>query len=206
MIPNDEWYCSVHPCNASQRRCPRTTCGLYSCAQMRLRSRILWEHVYTTALIIGAGRMPGRRGDRLTQRTAPIHKTRMRVTLLINILACLASASAIAQDRFGGSLAVTSDYVYRGVSLSHGRAAYQGGAHVKLGQSLHLGAWASTIENRMNDGTPIEAIYYLAYGWSATRDVQLRAAYSHYDYFGPQTAYSKPYDQVSLATTLYSRL
>jgi len=44
---------------------------------------------------------------------------------------------------FGGDLAVTSDYFYRGLSQSNGNPAVQGDLHVSDG-GLFAGVWAST--------------------------------------------------------------
>src|SRR4051812_25604757 len=68
-----------------------------------------------------------------------------------------ALAESRLKDYLGGSVAVTSDYVYRGISLSYGQVAYQGGVHVRLPSQWQVGIWGSTVENFWGRGDPFEA-------------------------------------------------
>jgi uncharacterized protein (TIGR02001 family) len=126
--------------------------------------------------------------------------------MCIALLAMAASATSVAQDQWGGSLAITSDYVYRGVSYSRGRVAYQGGAHVRLPSGWQMGVWASTLEARDGSGTPIEATAFVAHGWTLGADWSARVGYTHYQYFGPPTLFSYDYDEVFASVTYQSQL
>lgn len=112
---------------------------------------------------------------------------------------------AMAQDRFGGSVAVTSDYVYRGVSLSRGRAAYQAGAHWQLPAQWRIGVWGSTIE-ATDRGTPIETAAFAGRAWALTGNWSMRASYTHYQYFGVRTSPSPDYDELAVALSYRSQL
>jgi uncharacterized protein (TIGR02001 family) len=95
-------------------------------------------------------------------------------------LALLAFAGALpppaeADDpAFGGNLALTSDYIYRGVSESDGHAALQADVHAALAGGAFAGLWASTRDPNLQPGADGELQLYvgerLALGteWSAT--------------------------------------
>jgi len=124
------------------------------------------------------------------------------------LAACVAffCLAAQAQDRFGGSLAVTSDYVYRGVSLSRGRAAYQGGVHMRLPANWQVGVWGSTIETANRQRTPIEATAFVARSWSWNNDWSSSVSYTRYAFFGLNTSSSIDYDEVATVLAFRSQL
>jgi uncharacterized protein (TIGR02001 family) len=74
----------------------------------------------------------------------------------------------------GGELAVTSDYIYRGVSESDGHGAVQGDLHVATPGGTFLGAWASSRDNNLEPGANAVLELYLGHRftlsntWSAT--------------------------------------
>jgi uncharacterized protein (TIGR02001 family) len=111
-----------------------------------------------------------------------------------------------AQDKWGGSLAITSDYVYRGVSLSRSQTAYQIGAHLRLPDQWQIGVWGSTIESRTGEGTPFEADFIVAHGWTLGADWSLRAGYTRYEYFGLPNPLNFDHDEIFAAASFQSRL
>ena len=74
---------------------------------------------------------------------------------------------------FGGNLALTSDYIYRGVSESDGHAALQADVHGATAGGTFAGLWASTRDRDLEPGAAGELQLYvgqrLALGteWSA---------------------------------------
>ncbi|HEX7012454.1 MAG TPA: TorF family putative porin [Steroidobacteraceae bacterium] len=69
----------------------------------------------------------------------------MRKTRLVGILCLLASGALIAPaagaaERLGGSVAITTDYIYRGLSQTEGQPALQGGLRLTSGQGLSAGS------------------------------------------------------------------
>jgi hypothetical protein len=105
----------------------------------------------------------------------------------------------------GGSLAATSDYIYRGVSQSDGHGALQADLHASTPGGLYGGVWASTRDNHLEPGTDGEMQLYLGQrfnlggAWSAT--VSGRA-----DYFvGGAARHSDDYQEISAAVTWLDR-
>lgn len=147
-------------------------------------------------------------------------------------LACLmlACAPALADEGWsvGGSLAVFTDYVYRGVSQTDEKPALQGSVDVGHGSGFYAGAWASNVDFAADDGIDLEVNLYV--GWAvefrdgSELDLQLVrylypgartgfginynefiAAYSFADYFTATFAYTNDYLN-SDETAFYYRL
>jgi uncharacterized protein (TIGR02001 family) len=69
-------------------------------------------------------------------------------------------------DPIGGTLAATSDYIYRGVSQSDGRGALQADLHASSAAGTFGGAWASTRDSDLEPGTDGELQIYLGQRFS----------------------------------------
>lgn len=99
----------------------------------------------------------------------------------------------------GGNLALTSDYIYRGVSESDGRAALQADLHATDAAGTFAGLWASTRDRDLEPGAAGEMQLYVGQrlsldtDWTAT--VMARA-----DHLvgGPQRA-SDDYQEIAAA-------
>jgi uncharacterized protein (TIGR02001 family) len=113
--------------------------------------------------------------------------------------------SQSAPVSFGGTLAVTSDYIYRGVSESDGQGALQADLHGSTASGTFAGVWASTRDRDLEPGTSGEVQLYLGQrigldgGWSAT--LSGRA-----DYFvGGSPDHSDDYQEISASLTWLDR-
>lgn len=79
-------------------------------------------------------------------------------------LALLAPHAARGQAEpgpVGGSVAATSDYIYRGVSQSDGHGALQADLHVSSSAGTFAGVWASTRDRNLEPETEGEIQLYL---------------------------------------------
>jgi uncharacterized protein (TIGR02001 family) len=65
------------------------------------------------------------------------------------------SGTAFADTSFNGNLALTSDYLFRGLSQTWGRPALQGGMDVNDGR-WHVGAWTSNVSPNSYPGGGVE--------------------------------------------------
>jgi uncharacterized protein (TIGR02001 family) len=86
---------------------------------------------------------------------------------------CLVAAPASAQEggRIGGNVALTSDYVFRGISQSDKNPAIQGGFDYTNG-AFYAGAWASSVDfgaNASGTGSAADLEVDVYGGWR--RDV-----------------------------------
>lgn len=99
-------------------------------------------------------------------------KTTLKTALLATTLsvAGFAAAPALAQDdaagpTIEGNVAFTSDYRFRGVSLSDTDAAVQGGFDLGFEPGFYIGTWGSSIEPY--GGSEMELDLYGGYGFEA---------------------------------------
>lgn len=96
---------------------------------------------------------------------------------------CISSAHALDLGSgvdFGGSIALTSDYIYRGVSASDGHGAAQLDLHLDE-DGTYIGVWGSTRDNQVYPYTDYETEVYLGHrfelGGSWSSSVSARAHY-----------------------------
>jgi uncharacterized protein (TIGR02001 family) len=88
----------------------------------------------------------------------------------LGTLTCTLLAAGVAQAdvptplsgvSFGGAAAVTSDYIYRGVSESDGHGALQGDLHLSSAGGTYLGVWASSRDRNLEPGASAVLDLYL---------------------------------------------
>jgi uncharacterized protein (TIGR02001 family) len=128
------------------------------------------------------------------------------------LVACLVAQAgaplpALAADgTWNGSLALTSDYVLRGISQNYGKPAWQGGLSYRGGQGWYAGAWASTIEPYPYGRHPVELDGFAGYAWSIGQSWNARANYTRYAYVFDERRVSYDYDEFALSLGFQDRL
>ena len=103
------------------------------------------------------------------------------LTGLLASTACLGTGGAWADVptgidnlSFGGGLALTSNYIYHGVSESDGHGAVQGDLHLATTGGTFLGTWGSSRDSDLEPGASAVLELYLGHRfelsstWSAT--------------------------------------
>jgi uncharacterized protein (TIGR02001 family) len=107
------------------------------------------------------------------------------------LLALAASASAQAQDApaaatlpyaFTGNVAVTSDYMFRGLTQTWGGPAVQGGGDLSMANGFAAGFWASSISDKSYPGAALELDLYASFGTAFNDDWSWRAGIYGYVY------------------------
>lgn len=94
------------------------------------------------------------------------------------------------ESNWSWNLALTSDYVFRGVSQTDRKPALQGGLDFSFGDSgFYVGGWASNIDFADSDGPDLEFDTYIGYSADVSDDVNLDFSVVHYAYFGERNAY-----------------
>ena len=147
-----------------------------------------------------------------TSNTASRGKiTKYGISGLSSILLASTAAPALAQEIEGsgltisGNATITSDYRFRGLSLSEGDFAIQGGIDVVHESGFYVGTWASSIEDSPTYGHTELDVYA---GWSGevSSGLNLDVGLLYYIYpngegglAGPSD-YFEPY--ASLSTTI----
>jgi uncharacterized protein (TIGR02001 family) len=88
------------------------------------------------------------------------------------------------------NLAVTSDYVFRGISQTDYKPALQGGLDYAFGDTgLYVGAWASNVDFADGDGPDIELDYYIGWNHDLSDSLNLDLQLVRYSYLGENDAY-----------------
>lgn len=88
------------------------------------------------------------------------------------------SASDFSLD---GSVAITSDYRFRGISQSNTDAALQGSINLNHVSGAHAGVWGSSIDFNDDEDATIELDYTAGYTF-AVSDVAVDVGYIYYTY------------------------
>lgn len=99
----------------------------------------------------------------------------MRKTLIATaVLASLASSAVLAEEAAApasphtltANVGLVSDYVFRGISQTHGKPAIQGGVDYSHSSGLYAGIWGSSISwvsDAQNTSVPVELDVYGGY-------------------------------------------
>jgi uncharacterized protein (TIGR02001 family) len=115
---------------------------------------------------------------------------RRRILLPLFSLVCVRVASAgIALADFGGSAALTSDYMFHGISQTCGDPAVQGDLHYRSsgGESAaegFAGVWGSAGLGQSACGKAREVNFFAGYSFLTATDSSASLTYTHYGYPG----------------------
>ncbi|RXZ64119.1 TorF family putative porin [Pelagerythrobacter rhizovicinus] len=124
----------------------------------------------------------------------------------------LTAAPALAQDEtdppsaveVSGNVAITSDYRFRGVSLSGGDPAIQGGIDVVHESGFYVGTWGSSIDDGGTDLLgDLELDLYGGWSGQVAEGLTLDVGLLYYMYptedLGADTDYFEPYASLAFA-------
>ncbi|HZX69273.1 MAG TPA: TorF family putative porin [Rhodanobacter sp.] len=93
-------------------------------------------------------------------------------------------ASDASSGAVTGNVALTSDYMFRGLTQTWGRPAIQGGADYANPNGFAAGLWGSSISDRSYPGGAMELDLYASYGQPISSDWSWRAGIYGYVYPG----------------------
>ncbi len=99
---------------------------------------------------------------------------------------------------FGGSLAATSDYVFRGVSQTDESPALQGSLDVGHANGLYAGIWASNVDFDSPDGIDMELNFYVGWTFEFDNDSALDLQFVRYQYPGANPGYGINYNELMI--------
>jgi uncharacterized protein (TIGR02001 family) len=134
-----------------------------------------------------------------------MESARSRLLLVISLLGARMASASVSLDDLGGSLALTSDDIYHGISQTCGDPAAQGDLHYRSsgGHSpaeVFAGVWGSVGLGRSACGKAREVNFYAGYGFATTADSNATLTYTHYGYpggaytIGPLAGFRYDYD------------
>jgi uncharacterized protein (TIGR02001 family) len=119
-------------------------------------------------------------------------KTKLVALAVAGVLSSPALVMAEGTSPLTFNLGVTSDYLFRGVSQTHGKPAIQAGVDYAFSNGLYVGAWASNItwvKDNWGKGS-LEIDVYGGYKGSITGDLGYDVGYITYNYPGKGDAFA----------------
>lgn len=131
-----------------------------------------------------------------------IHYACILCTAVQGWLLCAMPAHA---EGWGGSVAVATDYIYRGISQTDQRPALQAGVQFQSLSGWTAGAWGSSVDFQNGSGTAYELDLHAGYAWALSPDWSARVGYVHYGYLNDGDS-GYDYDEVTLALSFQQRV
>jgi hypothetical protein len=105
-----------------------------------------------------------------------------RVRKLLLTLPLLISFSAIQAAEFESNIALSNDYVWRGMTQTSGEASISGGFDISNDNGMYFGTWASNVE--FGDNAALELDWYAGYASELENGLSYDIGYLAYTYPG----------------------
>ena len=106
----------------------------------------------------------------------------MNKILKFGIVAILTSLGSLQAAEFEGNIALSSEYMWRGMTQSDGVAAVSGGFDISGDSGAYFGVWGSNVE--YGDDATMELDYYLGYAGETDGGLSYDIGYLLYDFPG----------------------
>jgi uncharacterized protein (TIGR02001 family) len=125
------------------------------------------------------------------------------LALAIELAAALVAAGPARADAVRvvtGSIGGTSDFVFRGLSLTRGKPAAQASLDIEFPHEFYVGAFAATADPNRGPGPDLEFDAWVGRSWRMTRDFSADLRVSQYTYPDDPRRFS--YNRTELTATL----
>jgi uncharacterized protein (TIGR02001 family) len=106
-------------------------------------------------------------------------KSLLNITITA-ILATGASTSAFATEGLSANVAATSNYLWRGLEQTNGKAAISGGIDYASNSGFYVGTWASNAD--WAEGMTYELDLYGGYGGNINKNISYDVGFIYYGY------------------------
>ena len=123
------------------------------------------------------------------------------------VVCLFASTGATSQaSEFSGTVALTSEYVFRGLALSDGDPSFQAGVDYAHDSGLFAGAWGSTIDRESPSGSrDLQVNYYAGYHYAPESRFAASLSVTRYTYPGQPGPLDYDYTEMLVAAYLDDR-
>lgn len=125
--------------------------------------------------------------------------------IVLSTISLLLVHPAGARDDLGGSIAVTTDYIYRGISQTRGNPAIQGGIQLQSPAGWSVGVWSSSVDFGSRFSPSHEIDLHAARSWSLGPDWSAQLGLTHYEYPDDRGA-SYDYDELLASLSFQQRI
>jgi uncharacterized protein (TIGR02001 family) len=122
------------------------------------------------------------------------------------VIACAAGlagalpAHAESSSVFSGTLGGTSDFVFRGLSLTRGKPAAQASLDIEFPKEFYVGAFVATADPNPGPSPPVEMDFWAGRYWRMSEDFSGDLRLSQYTY--PDDPRRKSYNRTELTATV----
>ena len=137
------------------------------------------------------------------------YRCRFRVSLQAALALLLLGSGGDVRAQgspWSGTVAATTDYVFRGVSQTYGEAALQGGVNYQSPVGWFVGAWASNVQPYPFGMHAAEVNLYGGFGRALGSEWTARATYTRYLYLWDRRPAAYDYGELSLTFAFEDRL
>jgi uncharacterized protein (TIGR02001 family) len=138
----------------------------------------------------------------IQSRRAPSMRAGFLCTWALVGLTATPSARAIS---FGGDVAVTSDYIYRGYSQTNNHGALQLDLHASTQTGTFLGVWTSTLDDRYRPWASFDVEEYIGQRFDLSSAWNTSITATNYQYLGGHQGYSSDYQQITASVSYLDR-
>jgi uncharacterized protein (TIGR02001 family) len=138
-------------------------------------------------------------GLRKALRESPKVTCHARAVVLLALASC-ATARAEPVSVFSGSLGATSDFVFRGLSLTRGKPALQASGDLEFPREFYVGAFAATCDPNAGPSPPVEMDVWAGRYWRISPSLSADLRLSQYTYLDDPRRVS--YDRTEITGTL----
>lgn len=121
-------------------------------------------------------------------------------TLMLICLAAQGPASAEGVRLVTGSIGATSDFIYRGLSLSRGKPALQASVDVEFPREFYLGGFVANVDPNPGPSPGLEIDVWAGRYWRLANDISMDLRLSQYTY--PDDPRRVSYNRSELTGTL----
>lgn len=121
-------------------------------------------------------------------------------------LLAAAPPAAQAAGTLGGLVAVTTDYVFRGLSQTRGDPALQAGLQYRMEGGWFAGAWGSTVDLNPGEGATVELNLFGGRAWQIDPGWEARLTAVHYAYPNDTDRLRYDYDELMVSVAWHDTL
>jgi uncharacterized protein (TIGR02001 family) len=130
----------------------------------------------------------------------------MRAGLLcVSALLGLIAAPSSRALSFGGDVAVTSDYIYRGYSQTNNKGALQLDLHASTRAGTFVGVWTSTLDAHYRPWAHLDVEEYIGQRFDLSSAWNTSITATNYQYLGGNQHYSSDYQQITASVSYLDR-
>jgi uncharacterized protein (TIGR02001 family) len=106
---------------------------------------------------------------------------------------------------FGGDVAVTSDYIYRGYSQTNNKGALQLDLHASTQTGTYVGLWTSTLDDHYRPWASFDVEEYIGQRFDLSSAWNTSITATNYQYLGGHQGYSSDYQQIMASVAYLDR-